>query len=978
MAGGIVFAWIDEWFKKNWVVLEFEIPLDRNRLWYNRLDAEQHYGIVAMDAEAAVPGASLEDRLSAWGYVPALYDDPVGTRLRVAHDAAYLWLLFESHRGPLPQEVLVGFDLLRPEAGDRRWPGGQGPEIPVGVEFVLAANSGGVRLMVDPPQNPFRLKAVHTTRPLEEARTASVGDDGIPGHFVLRGEQRFNLPYLTTPNADGLYDSLRVVVNRRRIARDSTEFLAQGYDRGILPSGEPPDGYWQRLPERGVLEVRIPWTLLNFTDPSSRRVLQGSGGNTGQIPVAPFGTRTVDGIGIVVASREADGRWHQTPAEGGPERIARYSWQAWEAPEWRARPRPVYRVLAETFRDLDRRPGVAEADRDPAEGTEPASKPPHPGKVSAQDSGGAPGDTIPPGGPEVTLEALQLDADRAWREGEVERAERAYWTILEERPEDGRALHRLALMRAWAGEFDGSLQLFRRLLGLQPGNVDARVDRARVLAWRDDLKGAIDTLDVVLAEHPAHRGALEARAQFLAWMGDFSESLGTYDELLRITPRDAALVRSRARVLGFASEFDAAEQAYSRLLEQSPDDLEALTGLGRIHAWSGRLDESVETFRRAVSHSPENVSARQGLAQALSWQGNLEEGEAQWRRASELAPDNAESVAGLLQNLRWQGREAAAWEALQEASDRTRLHPDVREQEDWIRAALGPQIAPSLIIEEDSDDNQMVTMAFSAGWHPLPRLGIRLDGYRRNLSQNQLELQAHGAQLSASYFVEPGWDVTVGLGRSESSADDSDPITTLRVSTRTPTRGRANLSVGYEVAALDATATLADVGVELQQVSVNGLWTPGPGWRATASLGQARFRGTEDNTRWNGSARVSRRLSRRWAVGLGARAFTFEKDLLDGYFDPDFYGIADASVRWLLETPRFRLELEAAPGVQQVTSEGDLSGALRLYGRFALRAGPGREVSLSTGYSTTGMQSFSTGASDYRYTAVIVGGRWVF
>ena len=45
-AGAVLFAWIDEWFKKNWLVIEFEEPLERKPLWYNALDAEENYGLI--------------------------------------------------------------------------------------------------------------------------------------------------------------------------------------------------------------------------------------------------------------------------------------------------------------------------------------------------------------------------------------------------------------------------------------------------------------------------------------------------------------------------------------------------------------------------------------------------------------------------------------------------------------------------------------------------------------------------------------------------------------------------------------------------------------------------------------------------------------------------------------------------------------------------------------------------------------------
>lgn len=66
MAGGALFAWIDEWFKKNWIAIEFERPAERNRLWFNRLDAEQHYGVFAMEPLPPVDGESMAARAAGW------------------------------------------------------------------------------------------------------------------------------------------------------------------------------------------------------------------------------------------------------------------------------------------------------------------------------------------------------------------------------------------------------------------------------------------------------------------------------------------------------------------------------------------------------------------------------------------------------------------------------------------------------------------------------------------------------------------------------------------------------------------------------------------------------------------------------------------------------------------------------------------------------------------------------------------------
>ena len=58
----------------------------------------------------------------------------------------------------------------------------------------------------------------------------------------------------------------------------------------------------------------------------------------------------------------------------------------------------------------------------------------------------------------------------------------------------------------------------------------------------------------------------------------------------------------------------------------------------------------------------------------------------------------------------------------------------------------------------------------------------------------------------------------------------------------------------------------------------------------------ARWKGTEPNRRLSGSLALSWRASHMWRIGVAGRAFGFEKDLGDGYFDPDFYGHIEAAL----------------------------------------------------------------------------------
>ncbi|HUP90396.1 MAG TPA: hypothetical protein VM100_13650 [Longimicrobiales bacterium] len=319
-AGGALFAWIDEWFKKNWVTIEFELPAERTRLWHNRLDAEQHYGIIAMDAA----------RPLQWQKVAEVG----GVSLRAASDEAYLHLELD---GASERDVMVGFDTVDPRRGDSRWPEKIGASSPVGLEFVLIATRDTVRVVADSASNPFRFPDIRrTAKP--GSLPFSVPPNPPAGMFTAPLHMRLNRPFRTIANSDGAYTTLRVITNRQRYAHDGNELKAIGYDRGILERGAEPDGQWQRVD--GKLRVRIPWGLLNFTDPSGKRVLQD-----GSRISTTFGTVVINDMRLVFAVKQGE-QWQQS-------NVGSYKLESWDEPSYTARKRPAYDVMRATFEGLD-------------------------------------------------------------------------------------------------------------------------------------------------------------------------------------------------------------------------------------------------------------------------------------------------------------------------------------------------------------------------------------------------------------------------------------------------------------------------------------------------------------------------------------------------------------------------------------------------------------------------------------------------
>src|SRR5258705_13584751 len=89
---------MDEWFKRNWAVMDLEVPAERTRLWHNVMDAEQNYGILAMDAGTEGASPELGGDAARWRSLPVLEraaragaaGQPVA--LGVGPDASYVYL----------------------------------------------------------------------------------------------------------------------------------------------------------------------------------------------------------------------------------------------------------------------------------------------------------------------------------------------------------------------------------------------------------------------------------------------------------------------------------------------------------------------------------------------------------------------------------------------------------------------------------------------------------------------------------------------------------------------------------------------------------------------------------------------------------------------------------------------------------------------------------------------------------------------
>lgn len=575
--------------------------------------------------------------------------------------------------------------------------------------------------------------------------------------------------------------------------------------------------------------------------------------------------------------------------------------------------------------------------------------------------------------------AAQDAADVAWRAGNQAVAESLYTVRLEADSLDEVALHRLALMNAWSERYAESLALMERLIRIAPYNTDARIDRARILAWRGDLTEAMNQLEVILEEYPDNLRALQAQAQFAGWAGETDRALAAYDRIIEITPDDHSVRQNQAQVLTWASRNDEAMAIYDSLLAEDPEDQGALLGLAQLLSWSGELDSASAIYRSILDRDPRNLEAMQGEARTVTWAGDLIEGEARWRRTLDVDPNNVTTMVGLAQTLRWQGRHAAALEVLQEALALSPNDRDVLTQLRWTESVVRARASTGVTHESDSDGNRVMTTTIRTTWRPEPRLQVSIDAYRRTGAVDAFAESgpwSGGAVVTLWTQFEPGWSFSAGLGAGgiHRAAGGTMVLTTEIAS---PSRNRVSGALKFSRSAFDYTQELIEGNVNMDNIDANATARVTSTVTAGADIGYAVFHGSLTNQRWNLSANVTRRMHPQWTLGIIARTFGFSEDAPDGYFDPSYYGLAEVLARWNRTLEKVNLEVEAAPGAQQVRS-----AALHLTIRAAARAtytiAPGRDLSLRLAYSSAGLQTITTGTSDYRYYAVAFSASWLF
>lgn len=252
-AGGCVFTWQDEWFKRTWNTMH-AVDLQRTPYWSDYQTNEQYFGLLSFDPGAEQSVCYVDGDLSEWTEDDKVIDSS-DYALSVKYDEKFLYFLiyhkgFDEGAGEplyLPVDTTQKTGSTYCENYDLKFERE--------ADFVLVIDGKeNSRLLVQGRYETLRAMCYHET------------DDSDA--------------YLDPPNKDTpVFKPIELLLQTATpLLSGDWQASSETYETGLLaygnanPEAEGYNSLADFIFTGDYIEVKLPWQLLNFADPSNMNI----------------------------------------------------------------------------------------------------------------------------------------------------------------------------------------------------------------------------------------------------------------------------------------------------------------------------------------------------------------------------------------------------------------------------------------------------------------------------------------------------------------------------------------------------------------------------------------------------------------------------------------------------------------------------------------------------------------------------------
>ena len=177
--------------------------------------------------------------------------------------------------------------------------------------------------------------------------------------------------------------------------------------------------------------------------------------------------------------------------------------------------------------------------------------------------------------------------------------------------------------------FDEALDAYENSLSINPNQLEVLFNKAIVNDKLDNKKQALSDYDEVLKLDPNNADVFINKALIYEDLRDYELSLLEINKALKLNPDNFQAISNRAKTYEYLQKFHEAEIDLNLALELEPNNPYAYINKGNFLKKIQKLSESKEYFYKALDLSPNLDSANYNLALILLYEKNFSDG---WKK----------------------------------------------------------------------------------------------------------------------------------------------------------------------------------------------------------------------------------------------------------------------------------------------------------------------------------------------------------
>lgn len=252
--GGCVFSWQDEWFKRTWNTMH-AVDLKRTPYWSDYQTNEQYFGLLSFDPGKEKSICYVDGDVSEWTE-DDLVSEQDGLSVSMKYDEKFIY--FRIHKDGLQfEEEAIYLPIDTTQKTGSSYCENNGLLFDRAADFLLVLDgSSKSRLLVQERYDTLRSTYAQNVRGFDT--------------YVKENQPEKNSP---------LFEPVDMILNLELLG-ESGEYItrSEAFETGYLTYGNanPDSSDFNSLADficnGDDIEVKLPWQLLNFADPSNMEI----------------------------------------------------------------------------------------------------------------------------------------------------------------------------------------------------------------------------------------------------------------------------------------------------------------------------------------------------------------------------------------------------------------------------------------------------------------------------------------------------------------------------------------------------------------------------------------------------------------------------------------------------------------------------------------------------------------------------------